>query len=89
MMFNLGDKVTIVGGVLREYSIRLDGLTGLVVSSRHDAPPGTIAVYVEWKDTIYADWEHKPTWVNVPPDKLQKESDAPIEYRPAQGLRLV
>lgn len=81
--FQLGDKVTIKGGVLQEYNVRLDGLTGLITSSRHDAPDGTFAVYVDWAASKYSDRvEGLPQWVNVPPQFLE-----PFEAEPA--LRLV
>lgn len=71
-MFKLSDKVWIVGGVLAEYGVRLDGLHGIVTSSRHDAPPGTFAVYVYWNQSPYHDRvEELPKWVNVPPQFLR------------------
>ncbi len=82
-ILKLSDRVTIVGGVLQEYSVRLDGLTGIITSSRYDAPPGTLAVYVDWHTSIYADRvDELPKWVNVPPEFLKK-----IEVKPV--LRLV
>lgn len=82
-IFKLSDRVTIVGGVLQEYSVRLDGLTGIITSSRYDAPAGTLAVYVDWHASIYADRvDELPKWVNVPPQFLKK-----IEVKPV--LRLV
>lgn len=81
--FQLGDHVRIAGGVLQEYSVRLDGLAGVITSSRFDAPSGTFAVYVDWANSEYADREDAlPQWVNVPPQFLQL-----IEPEPA--LRLV
>lgn len=70
--FQLGDLVTIKGGVLQEYNVRLDGLTGVVTSSRYDAPQGTFAVYVDWEASEYSDRvQGLPQWVNVPPQFLQ------------------
>jgi len=81
--FQLGDKVTIKGGVLQEYNVRLDGLTGVITSSRYDAPEGTLAVYVDWGNSQYSDRvEGLPQWVNVPPQFLEH-----VEVEPA--LRLV
>ena len=81
--FELGDPVRIAGGVLQEYNVRLDGLTGVITSSRHDAPPGTFAVYVDWASSEYSDRvEGLPQWVNVPPQFLQI-------IEPEVGLRLV
>jgi hypothetical protein len=103
-MFQLSDHVYIVGGVLQEYSVRLDGLHGLITSSRHDAPPGTFAVFVDWADSPYADRiEELPKWVNVPPQFLRYVEDdqnnpepgesTPREPQPTSfnpgGLRLV
>ena len=82
-IFKLSDHVTIVGGVLQEYGVRLDGLTGIITSSRYDAPQGTFAVYVDWHASPYADRvDELPKWVNVPPEFLKK-----IEQEPS--LRLV
>lgn len=77
--------------------MRLDGLTGLITSSRHDAPPGTFAVYVDWAASPYADRaDELPKWVNVPPQFLTKIEDesAPPDDEPDNdtafgGLRLV
>ena len=81
--FQLGDQVKIAGGVLQEYNVRLDGLTGVITSSRYDAPMGTFAVYVDWKNSEYSDREEPlPQWVNVPPQFL-------VKIEPEVGLRLV
>lgn len=81
--FQLGDQVQIAGGVLQEYNVRLNGLTGVITSSRYDAPDGTFAVYVDWAASEYSDRVNGlPQWVNVPPQFLQI-----IEPEPA--LRLV
>ena len=81
--FQLGDQVKIAGGVLQEYNVRLDGLTGVITSSRHDAPMGTFAVYVDWEASDYSDRvEALPQWVNVPPQFL-------VKIEPEVGLRLV
>ena len=72
VFFQLGDQVKIAGGVLQEYNVRLNGLTGIITSSRHDAPHGTFAVYVDWESSEYSDRvEGLPQWVNVPPQFLQ------------------
>ena len=95
-MFQLSDRVAIVGGVLQEYGVRLDGLTGLIASSRHDAPAGTFAVYVLWEDSPYHDRaDELPKWVNVPPKFLFKLDDDETADTPSPqpessgGLRLV
>jgi hypothetical protein len=102
-VFQLSDRVSIVGGVLQEYGVRLDGLTGIITSSRHDAPPGTFAVYVYWEESLYHDRiSELPKWVNVPPEFLCKTEDgstpatdaAPQKTpskkdKPRGGLRLV
>lgn len=81
--FKLGDHVMIQGGVLQEYNVRLNELTGIITSSRYDAPPGTLAVYVDWHASPYADRvDELPKWVNVPPEFLK-----PVEQEPA--LRLI
>jgi hypothetical protein len=98
MMFKLSDHVSIAGGMLHEYGVRLDGLTGLITSSRHDAPPGTLAVYVDWAASPYADRaDELPKWVNVPPQFLSivedestpPDDDEPQNDAPFGGLRLV
>ena len=64
--FLLNDKVIIGGRTMLSPTISLVGLTGRVLSSRHDAPPGTIAVWVDWDESPYADLEDLPSTVNVP-----------------------
>lgn len=90
-MFQLSDRVTIVGGVLQEYSVRLDGLRGIITSSRHDAPAGTLAVYVYWDESPYADRiEELPKWVNVPPQflcKTEEEADEETAPQPAPKFK--
>lgn len=98
-VFELSDRVTIIGGVLQEYGVRLDGLTGIVTSSRHDAPPGTTAVYVYWGESPYHERvDELPKWVNVPPEFLcmtdpnstPPASPKPPKQKPTRsGLRLV
>ena len=97
-MFRLSDQVIISGGVLQEYSVRLDGLTGIVTSSRFDAPAGTVAVFVYWDKSPYHDRaEELPRWVNVPPQflsHLEPEPEPEPETSndkpgPFGGLRLV
>jgi hypothetical protein len=97
-VFHLSDRVSIIGGVLQEYGVRLDGLTGIVTSSRHDAPPGTFAVYVYWEESPYRDRiSELPKWVNVPPEFLCRtegestppQAAPPKKKAPHGGLRLV
>ena len=64
--FQLNDKVVIGGRTMLSPTVSLVGLTGRVLSSRHDAPPGTIAVWVDWEESDYADLEDLPSTVNVP-----------------------
>jgi hypothetical protein len=64
--FQLGQKVVIGGRTMLSPTISLVGLTGRIISSRHDAPPGTVAVLVDWDESEYADVEDLPDTVNVP-----------------------
>lgn len=43
----------------------LVGFTGLIVTSRYDAPAGTRAVWVDWEEAGYTDTEELPSVVNV------------------------
>lgn len=70
-LFQLNDKVVIGGRTMLSPTISLVGLTGRVVSSRHDAPPGTIAVWVDWAESPYADMDDLPPVVNVPSPHLE------------------
>lgn len=63
---NLGDKVRIGGRTMLRPGFSLVGVTGRIVQSRYDAPPGTLAVWVDWEESGYADQEDLPSVVNVP-----------------------
>lgn len=69
--FQLNDKVVIGGRTMLSPTISLVGLTGRVLSSRYDAPPGTVAVWVDWDESDYADLEDLPSTVNVPSVHLE------------------
>jgi hypothetical protein len=69
--FELGQKVVIGGRTMLSPTISLVGLTGRIVSSRHDAPPGTIAILVDWHESEYADVEDLPAMVNVPQEYVE------------------
>lgn len=64
--FKLGQKVVIGGRTMLSPTISLVGITGRIISSRHDAPPGTVAVLVDWDESEYADVDNLPSSVNVP-----------------------
>ena len=64
--FELNEKVTIGGRTMLSPTVSLVGLTGRVVSSRHDAPTGTIAIWVDWDESEYKDLDDLPSTVNVP-----------------------
>ena len=71
----LGDKVTIGGRTMLRPGFSLVGLTGRIVASRYDAPPGTRAVWMDWEEFGYDDPD-LPQVVNVPSIHLQI-ADAP------------
>ena len=62
----LGDKVTIGGRTMLRPGFSLVGLTGRIVSSRADAPPGTLAVWMDWQEFGYENLDELPPVVNVP-----------------------
>jgi hypothetical protein len=62
----LGDKVVIGGRTMLRPGFSLVGFTGLIVTSRYDAPAGTRAVWVDWEEAGYTDTEELPSVVNVP-----------------------
>src|SRR5215216_7811608 len=92
--FQLNDKVIIGGRTMLRPGLSLVGLTGRVVSSRHDAPPGTIAVWVDWDDSPFADWDDLPSTVNVPSmhlehfDESRRDEPPPPPPRGRPKLRL-
>lgn len=93
--FELGAKVVIGGRTMLSPSVSLVGLTGRIVSSRHDAPPGTIAVWVDWDESPYADQEDDlPSTVNVPyqhveiydPNRRDEPPSPPLSGKPKLRL---
>jgi len=70
-VFKLNDRVRIGGRTMLSPSVSLVGLTGRVVSSRADAPPGTVAVWVDWEEGGYTDTDELPSVVNVPGQHLE------------------
>lgn len=77
-MFKLNDRVRIGGRTMLSPTVSLVGLTGRVVSSRADAPPGTVAVWVDWEEGGYTDTDELPSVVNVPGQHLEMvEVNAP------------
>lgn len=82
----LGDKVIIGGRTMLRPGFSLVGLTGRIVSSRADAPPGTLAVWMDWQDFGYENLDELPPVVNVPTVHLSlAEPDEPEsnERKPA------
>ena len=77
----LGDKVVIGGRTMLRPGFSLVGLTGLIVASRYNAPPGTRAVWVDWEEAGYTDTEDLPQVVNVPAIHL-----SPAESQPSQPV---
>jgi len=80
--FQLNDKVLIGGRTMLRPGVSLVGLSGRIVSSRHDAPPGTIAVWVDWDDSPYADWDDLPSTVNVPSIHIEHFDESKREPPP-------
>ena len=78
-MFNLNDAVRIGGRTMLAPGFSLVGLTGRVVSSRADAPPGTVAVYVNWEAHGYTEIDKLPPVVNVPVQHLEPVDPDAIE----------
>lgn len=70
-MFKLNDRVVIGGRTMLSPEFSLVGLTGRVVSSRADAPAGTVAVWVDWEEGGYTETEELPPVVNVPSIHLE------------------
>jgi len=68
----LGDKITIGGRTMLRPGFSLVGLTGRIVASRYDAPPGTRAVWIDWEEFGYDDPD-LPRVVNVPSIHLEFE----------------
>jgi len=68
----LGDKVTIGGRTMLRPGFSLVGLTGRIVASRYDAPPGTRAVWIDWEEFGYDDPD-LPRVVNVPSIHIEWE----------------
>ncbi len=64
--FQLGQQVVIGGRTMLSPTISLVGVMGRIVSSRHDAPPATVAILVDWDQSEYADVDDLPDTVNVP-----------------------
>jgi hypothetical protein len=69
--FELGKKVVIGGRTMLSPTISLVGLTGRIISSRHDAPPGTVAILVDWHESEYAGVDDLPDTVNVPQEYVE------------------
>ena len=90
----LNDKVVIGGRTMLSPTISLVGVTGRIVSSRHDAPPGTVAVWVDWDESPYADMDDLPPVVNVPSphvehfDAAQRDEPEPPPPTGRPKLRL-
>jgi hypothetical protein len=85
----LGDKVVIGGRTMLRPGFSLVGLTGLIVTSRYDAPAGTRAVWVDWEEGGYTDTEELPSVVNVPEIHLSPVGAAqpPPPAQPTQPPR--
>lgn len=84
-MFQLNDRVRFFRGSLPEYQVSLDDIEGLVCSTRPDAPPGWITIWIDWDSSPYdARTRELPTWINVPPTEVK-----PLESKPASKMQLV
>jgi hypothetical protein len=92
--FELGQKVVIGGRTMLSPTISLVGLTGRIISSRHDAPPGTVAILVDWHESEYIDVDDLPDTVNVPQEYVEifdpnkKEEPPPPKKWGRPNLRL-
>ena len=64
--FNLGDKVVIGGRTMLRPGLSLVGMTGRIVTSRYDAPSGTVAIWLDWEAAGYTDTTDLPPVANVP-----------------------
>ena len=81
----LGDKVVIGGRTMLRPGFSLVGLTGLIVTSRHDAPAGTRAVWVDWEAAGYTELDNLPSVVNVAEAHLRPaDQSQPAQAQPAQ-----
>jgi hypothetical protein len=83
-LFNLNDRVRFFRGSLPEYQVSLEGIEGLICSTRPDAPAGWITVWIDWDSSPYdATSRTLPVWINVPPGEIK-----PVEPSPT-GMKLV
>ncbi|HEX8234892.1 MAG TPA: hypothetical protein VF600_02965 [Abditibacteriaceae bacterium] len=81
-MFNLNDRVRFFRGSLPEYQVSLEGIEGLVCSTRPDAPAGWITVWIDWDSSPYdATSRTLPVWINVPPSEV-KLAEPPLTKLP-------
>ncbi|MDQ3814059.1 MAG: hypothetical protein M3347_08915, partial [Armatimonadota bacterium] len=68
--FKLGQKVVIGGRTMLRPGLSLVGMTGRIISSRYDAPPGTVAIWLDWEADGYTEEDLEahdlPRVVNVP-----------------------
>lgn len=62
-------------------------MTGRIVSSRADAPPGTFAVWMDWEEFGYENLDELPPVVNVPSIHLSPATveDPPPVKEPENG----
>jgi len=65
-MFKLNDHVKFSGrSRLESHNISTVGVPGIVCSTHSSAPDGWITVWVDWKNSKYADLEDLPMWINT------------------------
>jgi hypothetical protein len=75
----------------------LAGMVGRVISSEANAPPGTVAVWMEWEENGYTETDDLPSKVNVPaqwveaiePPQPDTQPHSPQSDPPPPGLRIV
>jgi hypothetical protein len=81
-LFNLNDRVRFFRGSLPEYQVSLEGIEGLVCSTRPDAPGGWITVWIDWDSSPYdATSRTLPAWINVPPGEVKPVGSSPTEMK--------
>ncbi len=81
-MFNLNDRVRFFRGSLPEYQVSLEGIEGLVCSTRPDAPAGWITIWIDWDSSPYdATSRTLPVWINVPPGEVKLAEPPPPEMK--------
>jgi hypothetical protein len=81
-LFNLNDRVRFFRGSLPEYQVSLEGIEGLVCSTRPDAPAGWITIWIDWDSSPYdATSRTLPVWINVPPGEVKLAEPQPTAMK--------